>query len=247
MPDTREELDLAVAPLQDIFREAWDIRGSDWLALLQRELPVLVPDHVKENAKKVPVIMPIMEDNLIADVTIMTGNEPRIRIVDQEGTKESATSTENLRMHKEVWRHRFNHAGEVEKAIATHFVWPDGVAVARLDARKPGEYEGAEEGSAYNSAREEHFRTQEEDKWKLQVRNPRACAWWPLVDFREFVEDVEVDLAECRQLHRREDKVDAATLLGLIKNTPGEPHDNNQSTTNTGTVAHAVFYEYLDE
>lgn len=244
MPDTPADIEEAKTHLQDIFRDAWNIRGEDWLSLGRETLQPLVPEHVKANASKVPVLMPIMRDNIISDVTIGTGNEPEIKVIDQEGTEASKADAEDMRLYYEIQRRILNHGGRIDKATFAHLCWPDGVAVWRLKAERPDEYDGAEEGDAYNRARESYFKTSTHSTFELNVISPRTCAWWPLENPTQFIEDKEVDIFELEKLKNRETGESADVILGVARDRPGTPTDQGQQTT--ANLAHFTAYEYYD-
>ena len=243
MPDIKDagELQKYVGPLQSKFRHCWNVRGGAWLSEARRQLMPIVPEYIYEHAMETPILSPKLEENTNADVQILTQHRSEIEVQAMEHTDEADRDAEDERAYYEVQYRELNRGKSLEAGTASHLMWPDGVAVWRLDAQRPNEYGGEEEGDAYNRARQKYFEQAEHKAWKLHLVNPRTTYWWPLLDENktEFLEDAYVDLTGLTQIKVQKD---GQAAIDLLRSLPG--HRFDEANYQDGPAAHIVYYEY---
>ena len=253
MPEiTATSIDKAKTWLESLFHEAWDIRRNEWKPLAQRRLMPNIPPQVSDAAKQVPVLSPLLEDNLSADVQIATQNDSEVDLIPKDESQEAKDDIEDVRLYLEIQKNRMNHGKLFDQSVTTHQVWPSGVAIARLEAIRPPEPDLEHEpDETYQRARDIAFKQSEHQCFRLHTPNPFTCFWGPKFldeEFTDFIEVATVDAYFADDYKRRSDGQTVRDILKEKGVTLSAGRDQEEQGAAQGTDEFTIcFYECHDK
>src|SRR3990167_3574617 len=252
MPEiTASSIDKAKTWLESLHAESWEIRRNGWKSLGQRRLMPNIPPQVQDAAKQVPVLSPLLEDNLSADVQIATQNDSEVDLIPKDESQEAKDDIEDVRLYLEIQKNRMNHGKLFDQTIISHMMWPTGVGIARLEAIRPPEPDLEHEpDETYTRARDIAFKASEHQCFKLHTPNPFTCFWGPKFldeEFTDFMEIATVDAYFADQYKQRSDGQTVRELMSGKGVTLSAGRDQNEQGAAQGAEEFTlIFYECHD-